>query len=72
MKTQLNEVYTTTLTNISNEDIENLDETFDNNQHWGKGGTTTQLINITIVVEYLIIMDLAHDLDQRALKYYVD
>jgi hypothetical protein len=41
MKTQLNEVYTTTLTNISNEDIENLDETFDNNQHWGKGGTTT-------------------------------
>lgn len=41
MKIKLNEAYITTLTNISNEDIENLDETFDDNQHWGEDGTNT-------------------------------
>lgn len=41
VKIKLNEMYITTPTNISNEDIENLDETFDNNQHWGKDGTST-------------------------------
>lgn len=41
MKIKLNEVCTTTPTNISNEDIEILDETFDDNQHWGKDGTIT-------------------------------
>ncbi len=41
VKIKLNEVYITTPTNILNEDIENLDETFDDNQHWRKDGTTT-------------------------------
>jgi hypothetical protein len=46
-KTKPFEVYTTTPTNISNEDNEGFDDTTNGQEQWGEDGASTWLMNIT-------------------------
>jgi hypothetical protein len=46
-------VYTSTLTNISNNDNEGFDDTTNGQEKWEEGGAITQLMNITIILQEL-------------------
>jgi hypothetical protein len=46
-------VYTSTFTNISNKDNEGFDDTINGQEKWGEGGTITQLMNITTILQEL-------------------
>jgi hypothetical protein len=49
-KTRLSEVYTTTPTNILDEDNEGFDDTTNGQDQWGENGTPTHLMNIIVTL----------------------
>ncbi len=52
-KTRPSEVYTTTFTNISNENNEGSDDTTNGQEQWVEDGITTYLMNITTTLQEL-------------------
>ncbi len=56
-KTRPNEIYIIITIHISNEDNDSFDETIFDIDQWGENGATTQLLNITTIVEGVGIRD---------------
>ncbi len=65
------EVYTTTPTNISNEDNEGSDDTINGQEKWGKNGVSTWLMNIIVTPQEFEIPK-ANEHEYSNVKYYVE
>ncbi len=65
------EVYTTTPTNISNEDNEGFDDTTNGQEKWGKTGVFTWLMNI-IATPQEFETPKANEHESSNVRYYVE
>jgi hypothetical protein len=71
-KTRPNKIYVTITIHISNEENDSFDATIYDIDQWGENGVSTQLLNITTIVEGAGIGDDIIVKEQPKIMYYVE
>jgi len=71
-KTRPNKIYVTITIHISNEENDSFDATIYDIDQWGENGVSTQLLNITTIVEGVGIGDDIIVKEQPKIMYYVE